>query len=240
MHNRPVLVGEVYCQLASVMERSYAVIRLAEERADEAVIARAVVDAQAAVDELGRLLAPRPIARVTDLRRHLHWIERRYRENKHDDYRSDLADIRQTDLPAVASAVADWERSFYDPRLIEATERAWNDRDYLAVARDAFVHVEERLRAAGHVSPSTGLSGDRLVTLVLGRSSGDRIDLPNGPFKPLTAGEEEGVYNFFKGMFLLFRNAAAHRSIGYGPEDAQLVLGVAEMCLRLIEGPRVR
>ena len=68
------------------------------------------------------------------------------------------------------------------------------------------------------MEPSTGLSGDRLVTRVLSPSSNSVVTLPaDGFMGHLTRGELEGVYNFVKGAFLLFRNAAAHRPIQTQP-----------------------
>ena len=50
----------------------------------------------------------------------------------------------------------------------------------------------------------------------------------------LTSGELEGVYNYFKGAFLLFRNATAHRPIPYTASEAEDILHVVNVCLRML------
>lgn len=231
-----MLVGDVYRQLAAANRRALAVLSLLHEQPDPKLIDQAVTTASGALSDLERLLGSWTLRGADDLHRHLHFIGYYYRKNEHANYAEDVIDISRNDLPAVADSVADWERSLYDSALMDAISRAWQDGNYLGVVRDAFVHLEERLREAGPVPPGTGLTGEKLVTRLLAQSSAHRLDLPPGLLAASTSGEAEGVLNLFKGAFLLFRNAAAHRSIPYTAEEAQLIVAVVELCLRILDG----
>ncbi len=50
----------------------------------------------------------------------------------------------------------------------------------------------------------------------------------------LTRGELAGVYNYVKGAFLLFRNATAHRPIPYTAAEAEDIIHVVNLCLRML------
>lgn len=231
-----MLVGTVYHQLAEVNRRALAVLVLLDEKPDPQLVDQAVSAAHDALAELQLVLGAWALTGADNLHRHLHFIAFYYRKNQHSRYAEDLSDIPGKDLPAVADSVVDWERSLYDSALMDALRRSWQDGNYLGVVRDAFVHLEQRLRRAGSVDPGTGLAGEKLVTRLLARSSPHCLELPPGLLAASTSGEAEGVLYFFKGAFLLFRNAAAHRSIPYTAEEAQLVVAVVELCLRLLDG----
>lgn len=73
------------------------------------------------------------------------------------------------------------------------------------------------------------------MTRVLGLSSSFAITLPTDGFMGhLTRGELEGVYNYVKGAFLLFRNATAHRPIPYTAAEAEDIIHVVNLCLRML------
>lgn len=230
-----MLLGDGFSQLARLTQLSEEAILLAQARQDPAVVVRAIQAAQQGLEALETLVAPWKLD-SGQLSRHLGFIGVYFRKGEHEQYASDIADIRERDLPATAASVAEWERALYDPGLVMATQRAWADGNFLTVVRDAFVHLEDRLRAAGQVDPTKGYSGDKLVTLLLAPASPSRIDLGQGMLGATTTGEQEGVLNLFKGAFLLFRNAAAHRSIPYSAAEAQILLNLAELCLRILEG----
>lgn len=97
--------------------------------------------------------------------------------------------------------------------------------------RDAFIHLETAIRSAGHVDPSRGLSGDKLVTTVLDPNSKTHVELAQDTFLALTRGEAVGYFNLVRGAFLLFRNSAAHRSIGATPGQAEDVVRLVNLCL---------
>jgi hypothetical protein len=78
------------------------------------------------------------------------------------------------------------------------------NRRFGSAVRDAFIYLDDVLREVGNIGPATGPSGDRLVTRELGPPSSSVITLPTDGF---IRGELEGVYNYVKGAFLLFRNA---------------------------------
>jgi hypothetical protein len=50
----------------------------------------------------------------------------------------------------------------------------------------------------------------------------------------LTRGELGGVYDYVKGAFLLFRNATAHRPIPYTVAEAEDIVHVVNLCLRML------
>jgi hypothetical protein len=179
----------------------------------------------------------RPFRRTPfgDLSQHLHWLARYYAEGKPDSYAPDVRDIRDRDLPGVIRAVEKWGSDLFDARLAAAISASWEAQRYASAVRDAFICLENVLRDLGEVEPSHGLSGDRLVTRVLAPTSEARIELPADTFMgPLTSGEATGVYNLVKGAFLLFRNAAAHRPIACTASEAEDMVHLVNLCLRLM------
>ena len=49
-----------------------------------------------------------------------------------------------------------------------------------------------------------------------------------------TRGEATGLYNLVKGACLLFRNAAAHRPITCTASEAEDIVHLVNLCLRLL------
>ncbi|MEA2825714.1 MAG: hypothetical protein QOG43_153 [Actinomycetota bacterium] len=234
-----MLTGTVYRQLAEVNRLSHAALAQAEAREPAEQVARTVQDAHAAISVLAQMLGGDTLTK-SSLGQHLHWLGYWYARGKHDQYASDVVDIRERDLPALAEFVAQWERSLLDPRLAAAIDRAWTDRNFLAVVRDAFVYLEHRLRDLGKVDPAKGLTGDALVTLLLGPNARQKLTLPAGTLLgPVTGGEDAGLMHLFKGAFLFARNPTAHRPIEYEPEEAYALVALVDLCLRIID-PRPR
>lgn len=54
----------------------------------------------------------------------------------------------------------------------------------------------------------------------------------------LTRGGLEGVYRHVKGAFLPFRNATAHRPILYTAAEAEDIIHVVDLCLRMLPARR--
>lgn len=170
-----------------------------------------------------------------ELARHLYWLCRYYREGKPDRYAPDIRDILDHDLPGVIQEVGKWGSDFLDPRLATAIAASWEAQRYSNAVMDGFICLENVLRDLGEVETSRGLSGDRLVTSVLGPNSDTRIQLPTDTFLgPLTSGGRSGFYNLVKGSFLLFRNAMAHRPVACTAREAEDIIGLINLCLLLL------
>jgi uncharacterized protein (TIGR02391 family) len=172
----------------------------------------------------------------TELARHVRFVSRFYREGKPASYAADLTSIRDRDLPGVIACVQAWEAELLPPGLAEAIEQSWNAGNYRAAVRDGFVFLEDALRQAGGIDPARGLTAEKLINELLAKDSPTRIDLSGvASLGPVTAGEEQGVLHLFKGAFLLVRNAAAHRVVDYTPEQANEILSLISLCLRVID-----
>lgn len=194
-----------------------------------------IVGIRKVLDDLQEITGIGPTGSMNSLARHLHWLQRRHWEQKPDLYAPDVADIRERDLPGIIASVEAWGRQLLDAGLIEAITASWEAQHYGSAVRDAFIFLEDVLRELGNIDPGTGLSGDRLVTILLGPSSSTALALPQDGFMGhLTRGELEGVYNYFKGSFLLFRNATAHRPIPYTASEAEDIVHVVNVCLRML------
>lgn len=214
-------------------------LELVRARAATGEVDRAITDAQEAFAKLADLLGPSKHLAKSQLVRHLGWMNRYYRDGEHGQYASDLVDIRERDLPAVAIAVQQWERSRLDAGLVDAVDRAWRDGDYRAVIRDAFVHLEERLRTFGGIDPTAGLSGSTLVDTIFGPAGDGITRLPAGALLgPVTGGERTGLVHLFKGAFLFARNPTSHRRVEHSADEAHALLQMVDLCLRVISAPR--
>ena len=161
----------------------------------------------------------------------------RHREGRPDLFAPDIADIRERDLPRLMAAVEFWGRQLLDAGLVAAITDSWVAQHFGSAVRDAFIYLEDVLRDKGEIGSEAGLSGDRLVTSLLSRSSPRALTLSSDGFMgQLTTGETEGAYSFVKGAFLLFRNATAHRSILYSAAEAEGIIHVVNLCLLLVNG----
>ena len=224
----------VYGQLADLYSCTFAVLERVRSRASSEEVKRAVKDARRSLERLDDLV--QPVALKSDLDRHLHFIAYFYARDEHQKYEADLVDIPTRDIPAIAERVEQWQRRQFDPELLQAIDGSWRSGNFRAVVRDAFVHLERRLRRMGGVPDTSGLSGDRLVNQVLGLSSPSRTGLPSGhSLAPITRGEEEGAFHLLKGNLLLWRNPSAHKPIEYTPEEAEALVRQVDICLRLID-----
>jgi uncharacterized protein (TIGR02391 family) len=232
-----VLSIAVNRQLVSLMQETYGLLdRVQGEVADEEISLR-VANIRRILDDLQSVTGLGPTDAFNSMARHLHWLQRRHREGQPDLFAPDVADIRERDLPGVVSAVEAWGRQLLDPGLASAIATSWEAQHFGSAVRDAFIYLEDILRDVGEVQSGTGLSGDRLVTRLLSRSSSQGLVLSSDGFMgQLTTGEQEGTYSFVKGAFLLFRNATAHRPIPYSSAEAEDIIHVVNLCLRLLRG----
>jgi len=172
---------------------------------------------------------------VSKLHRHLHWLGYWFARDEPDSYQPDVEDITQRDLPGVIDLVNKWERDLLSPGLVDAVMGSWEVKNYLHVVRDAFVYLEDALRRAGGISPAEGMTAEALVNRLLAPGATEQIDLSQvTPQGPRTKGEQQGLLHLFKGAFLLFRNPAAHRVVEYTPEQADELLRLVNLCLRML------
>ena len=222
-------------QLLSLVSQVNLLLDRVEEGISNDEVQLRAVSIKQVLDDLQEVTAIGPTGSFDSLLRHLHWLQRYHREDKPERYASDIADIRERDLMGVVAAVEAWALQLLDQGLVDAISVSWEAQHYGSAIRDAFIYLEDVLREVGGVDPNAGLSGDRLVTSLLAPSSTTCLSLPQDGFMGhLTSGEQEGVYNFFKGSFLLFRNATAHRLIPYTASEAEDIVHVVDVCLRML------
>jgi Protein of unknown function (Hypoth_ymh) len=230
-----VLSITIYRQLSSLVSQVHVLLARVEADAPADEVALRVAAIRQVLDDLQDNVNAGPTGAFNSLARHLHWLQRYHREHKPERYAPDIVDIRERDLPGVIAAVESWGRQLFDVGLVEAITASWEAQHFGSAVRDAFIYLEDVLREVGNVDPTTGLSGDRLITRVLGPSSSVAITLPTDGFMGhLTRGELEGAYNYVKGAFLLFRNATAHRPIPYTAAEAEDIIHVVNLCLRML------
>lgn len=229
-----VLTTAVYQDLGRVMRLVDHIFRRIEDGAEAPEIELLREAATADLNRLARAIGAEESEAVEKLSRHLYWIEYWLKKGRPENFGGDIRDITQWDLPGVIIEVARWEQGLMVPGLVEAVRASWEQGNYSNAVRDSFVFLEEALRRVGGVDPEQGMSGARLVTSLMAVDSPNRIDMTQSQLAPETRGEQEGAMSFFKGAILLFRNPAVHRTIDYSPEEADEIIRVVNLCLRLI------
>jgi hypothetical protein len=227
---------EVPLQLSRLVADVYELIRRVQGGASKEEIHLRVESTRQELDDLAETIGAGASGGFGTLGRHLYFLDYWYQRDKPQSYASDLVDMTERDVPAVIGAVGAWVESGLDPGLVAAVATSWKARHYAGAVRDAFIYLESFLRERGSIDPTRGLSGDRLIEELLGPNTGTPLALPvEGPFGALTAGERAGVHHLFRGAFLLARNATAHKPLEYTREQAEDLLHLANLCLRLIQ-----
>jgi hypothetical protein len=168
---------------------------------------------------------------VTQMLKHLAFIGYYHRREQPDSYAPDIEDINVRDLPGIIEEVAKWETRLLSPGLVEAVAHSWEDRNYVNVVRDAFVYLEQALRGAGKVPSTDSVTAGPLVNRLLSPGSPSRIQLPGDS---RSGGELQGVHQLFAGAFQVFRNPAAHRPVEYELGTTNEILGLVDLCLRIL------
>lgn len=239
-----MLSVSVYRQLSKLISQVHQVLDgVSTGVAGDEIDLRAEAATQTA-DELRKMISHEtagPFRRTpfSQLAKHLYWLCRYYREDKPDSYASDICDLRDRDLPGIMTLVERWASGVIDPNLEAAITESWDAQRYTSIVQDAFIYLERVLRELGGVDPSRGLAGGQLVNKVLGTNGSAREDLAAGTFMgQLTTGEVEGLYQLTKGAFLLLRNSAAHRQMNYTANEAEDVVHLVNLCLRLLRPER--
>lgn len=234
---RVMLSVSVNHKLASLAQEIYALLDRVQGEASEEEVALRVTSISRILDDLQSVTGLGPTNSFNSTARHLHWLQRRHREGRSDLFGPDVADLRERDLPGIMAAVEAWGWQLLDPGLVAAITASWDAQHFGSAVRDAFIFLEDVLRSTGGLDSGTGLSGDRLVTALFSRSSAQALALSSEGFMgQLTTGEREGAYSLVKGAFLLFRNATAHRPISYSSAEAEDVVHLVNLCVRLLYG----
>jgi uncharacterized protein (TIGR02391 family) len=92
--------------------------------------------------------------------------------------------------------------------------------------RSAFVLLEERLRK---VVGQEGMTGTQLANYAFNAKDG-----PLAKHLGRTQSEREGLRELYSGAFKLFRNPAAHGSVGYDASDGRAIMGLVNLMLGML------
>lgn len=229
--NPGVLSFEVHGELTELIAAVNRVATAAEKRAPVTEIELRVNHARETAERLEAMID----AKFGSLRRHLAWLLRRHREGRPELADGDVMDLREHDLPDVTATVGRWAENLLDGGLVETIEGSWRAQRYDAAVREAFVYLEARMRALGLVDPGLGLTGRQLVARLLpGNGPSDRWG-DEGLLGHLTDREQSGARELLNGAVSLFRNATAHRATAYTREEAEDVVHLVNLCLRLLD-----
>ena len=137
-------------------------------------------------------------------------------------------------FPRASNAVRTWSNELLDAELVAAVLPSWQAQDYDSAVRSAFVHLEDRMREAGSIDRAEGLTGRSLVSRLLpGNGMSERWNA-EGLLGQLAHQEQRGARELLNGSFSLFRNATAHRSTAYTRDEAEDVVHLVHVCLRLV------
>lgn len=225
----------VHRQLVTLVSDVHQLIDRVQSDATTEEVELLVTATRQILDVLQEMIGAGPTGSFDSLARHLHFLLYYHRAGKPESYAADIEDLRERDLPSVIRAVEEWGAQLLDPGLVGAIKTSWETQHFGNAVRDAFIYLEDALREVGDVDPRRGLSGDRLVTSVLGPSAQAGTSVRSDGFLGhLTSGESTGLYHLFKGAFLLLRNATAHRAIPYSASEAEDVVHLVNLCLRLL------
>jgi hypothetical protein len=231
----------VHGQLATLTERVYQLIESVNSDAAPSEVELRAEATRTALAEVQATIGAGPTGHFNSLARHVHWLVRYYLEGKPDRYAADIEDLLARDLPGVIEAIKAWVQALLYPGLVAAVQESWGACQYDNSVRDAFIYLEDVLRDLGQIDRARGLSGERLVTAVLGPNGEARVTLPADRFLgQLTRGEATGAYHLVRGAFLLLRNATAHRPIPYTAAEAGDVIHLVNLCLRVLPDTSAR
>lgn len=230
-----MLSFEVHRELAELTSAVHRVTNAAVERVPSDEIELRV---DAALSSAGRLEAMIG-SEFYGLRRHLGWLRKRHSEGRPDLADGDVTDLRERDLAEAIDAVEKWTHALLDPALVASVEGSWRAQQYDAAVREAFVFLEQRIREVAAVSPAEGVVGRRLIARLLPGTGPSGRWSPDGFMGQLSNGEQSGARELLNGALALFRNATAHRATAYSREEAEDLVHLVNLCLRLAAKVRV-
>jgi hypothetical protein len=226
-----MLSATVYRDLTITIQNFDLIQRRLREGAPPSEIDLLVEAAQDRVRRLAESVNASGSRSVGQLLRHLSAIAFFHSRGEPERYAVDIEDINVRDLPGVVDEVARFEAGLLSSGLVEAVSRSGNDRNYVNVVRDAFVYLEQALRGAGRVSTTDSTPAVPLINRLLKPDSPGKIPLPG---EARSGSELEGVHLLFSGAFQVFRNPASHRPVEFDVGAANEILGLVDLCLRIL------
>lgn len=226
-----MLSATIYRDLTLTIQHFHLIRTRLEENAPPSEIDLLVEAAKDRVRRLAESINASDSTSVRQLLRHLSAIAFFHSRGQPERYAVDIEDISLRDLPGLVNEVARFEAGLLSSGLVEAVGRSWEDRNYVNVVRDAFVYLEQALRGAGRVSNTDSTTAVSLINRLLKPDSPAKIQLPG---EARSGGELEGVHQLFSGAFQVFRNPAAHRPVEFEVGTANEILGLVDLCLRIL------
>ncbi len=112
-----------------------------------------------------------------------------------------------------------------DPELIQRCGHLIHIGAFDEAVRNAFVLLEERLRAA---VGNEGMTGTQVANFAFRPDGLLAKQLASSP------AEKEGLRELYSGAFKLFRNPTAHGVVGYESADGKSIIGLVNLLLRLL------
>lgn len=175
---------------------------------------------------------PEELARATNLRRHLGWMERNLSLDKPSSSESDINDICDQDLPILMTDFKRWcvEAGHYDVELRARVEELLATRQYDSAIRRAFIVLKARLVTVFGVEQSS--DGAELVNQLFGKTSEATAFLSNG--------ERQAMRDLLSGLYGLFRNPYTHHEVDAPFHDIDAVLAMINAMLKRLDSYRSR
>jgi uncharacterized protein (TIGR02391 family) len=112
-----------------------------------------------------------------------------------------------------------------DPELLQRCGHLIHIGAFDEAVRNAFVLLEERLRAMAN---KEGMTGTQLANYAFSQDGSLAKQLASSP------AEKEGLRELYSGAFKLFRNPTAHGVVGYDSADGKSIIGLVNLLLRFL------
>ncbi len=180
----------------------------------------------ALVESLESQLPP-DIPVPSGLSRHLAWMDRRLREGTPADCVTDIEDICDRDLPALALAVSEWQRAntYRDPELFDKLAPLIAQHEYDSAVRKAFVILKGRMVTKFGLSKK--FDGARLANEVFG----GRGVLS----KTVDEKERDALVKLVSGLYGEFRNRYGHNDVHATDCETEAVIAMINWLLHRID-----
>jgi hypothetical protein len=151
-----MMTASAYRQLAALISDVHELIDRVQAGASSEEIELRVTSAGDKLDALQATIEVGPTGPFNDMARHLHFLLHYHRKSQPAGYATDLADLRERDLPGVIRAVEEWATQEIDPGLVLAITPSWDAHHYgNAVRCRACSRV--RYARSGAYSPSLNM-----------------------------------------------------------------------------------
>ena len=127
--------------------------------------------------------------------------------------------VKQTDKNA-------WVNSIVEFQLRSMIQRGLASGDRGGLVREAFIHLEQRIRESAGLPPH--LFGQGLIEAAFHPQNG-RLQ----PVSPVEA-ERAGLHKLLLGIFLYYRNPIAHRPVYHSDQASRQILQLIDHALELV------